>query len=139
MKCVVDASIAVKWYVPEIHSTEAERLLDRANELHAPDLIVPEVGSIIWKKFRRGELTERQGRMIVAAFLDVPVLKYPTTSLLKPAFEGAVRTALTVYDWTYLALALSLDCQMVTADQKFYKTLRGGPLAASLLWIADIH
>ena len=37
MKCVVDASVAVKWYVPEIHSARAERLLDQANELHAPD------------------------------------------------------------------------------------------------------
>lgn len=138
MKCVVDASVAVKWYVPEIHSAQAERLLDQANELHAPDLIVPEVGSILWKKFRRGELTERQGRMIVEAFLIVSVLKHPTTPLLKPAFEGALRAAQTVYDWTYLALAVSLNCQMVTADEKFYKTLLGGPLAANLLWVADI-
>lgn len=138
MKCVVDASVAVKWYVPEIHSAQAERLLDQANELHAPDLIVPEVGSILWKKIRRGELTERQGRMIVEAFLIVSVLKHPTTPLLKPAFEGALRAAQTVYDWTYLALAVSLNCQMVTADEKFYKTLLGGPLAANLLWVADI-
>ena len=138
MKCVVDASIAVKWYVPEIHSAEAERLLDQANELHAPDLIVPEVGSILRKKIRRGELTEKQGGTIVEAFLGVSVLKHPTTPLLKPVFEGALRTAQTVYDWTYLALALSLDCQMVTADEKFYKALLGGPLAASLLWVADI-
>ena len=100
--------------------------------------IVPEVGSILWKKIRRGELTERQGRMIVEAFLIVSVLKHPTTPLLKPAFEGALRAAQTVYDWTYLALAVSLNCQMVTADEKFYRTLLGGPLAANLLWVADI-
>jgi predicted nucleic acid-binding protein len=138
MKYVVDASIAVKWYVPEIHSPEAERLLDQANELRAPDLIVPEVGNIIWKKIRRGELTEKQGGMIVEAFLDVSIQKHPTAPLLEPAFDGALRTDQTVYDWTYLALALSLECQMVTADERFYKALFGGPLAASLLWVADV-
>ena len=138
MRYVVDASIAVKWYVPEVHSAKAERLLDPANDLHAPDLIVPEVGNIIWKKIGRGELTEKEGGMIVAAFLGVSVVKHPMTPLLKPAFEGASRTARTVYDWTYFALALSLGCRMVTADEKFFKALRGGSLGTNLLWVADI-
>lgn len=138
MKCVVDASVAVKWYVPEVHSEAAERLLDRRNELHAPDLIVPEVGNIVWKKIGRGELTARQGNMIVEAFLEVSLLKHPAAPLLVPAFEGAQRTAQTVYDWMYLALALALDCRMVTADRRFHDALRGGPLAPNLLWVADI-
>ena len=41
MNYVVDASVAVKWYVPEDNSDDAERLLDPANELHAPELIAP--------------------------------------------------------------------------------------------------
>jgi len=138
MNYVVDASVAVKWYVPEDNSDDAERLLDPANELHAPELIAPEFGNIVWKKIRRGELAEKKGREIIEAFLSVPMLKYPTTSLLDVAFAGALQTAQTVYDWTYLALAVSLNCQMVMADEKFYKALQHGPLAKHLVWVADV-
>jgi predicted nucleic acid-binding protein len=138
MKYVVDASVAVKWYVPEVHSMEAERLLDPANELHAPDLIVPEFGSILWKKIGRGELTAAQARKIIEAFIGVPMFKYPASPLLEAAFAGALQTAQTVYDWTYLALAVTLDCQMVTADEKFYLALRGGALVKHLCRVADI-
>src|SRR5262245_27783673 len=109
MKYVVDASVAVKWYVPEIYSVEAERLLDPAHDLHAPDLIIPEFGNILWKKSGRGELTAAQARKIIEAFIEVPMLKYPASTLLGAAFAGAVQTGQTVYDWTYLALAVSLD------------------------------
>ena len=53
MKVVVDASVAAKWFLPEIHSDAAARLLDPAIALYAPDLIVPEFGNILWKKIRR--------------------------------------------------------------------------------------
>jgi predicted nucleic acid-binding protein len=60
---VIDASVVVKWHVTEIHSVEALRLLrDNAPALHAPDLVFPEVGNILWKKVRRGDLTDEQVR-----------------------------------------------------------------------------
>jgi len=139
MKYVVDASVAVKWYVPEIHSAAAERLLDGANDLHAPDLIVPEFGNILWKKVGRGELTAVQARRIIEAFSDVPIFKYPASPLLEAAFAGAVKSAQTVYDWTYLALAVWLDCQVVTADEKFYLALGNGAIAKHVCWVADIQ
>lgn len=138
MRYVVDASIAVKWYVPEIHSVEAERLLDTSHDLHVPDLIIPEFGNIIWKKIGRGELTVQQGRKIIDAFIEVPFSKYPASPLLKPALEGAARSGQTVYDWMYLALAVALDCAMVTADDKFYQALSSGTLARHLCWVTDL-
>lgn len=138
MILVADASVAVKWYVPEIHAEAAARLLDPAHELHAPDLILPEFGNIIWKKVRRGEVTVNKGREIMRAFLAVPVLKHPATPLLEPAFEIAHGAAQTVYDCTYLALAVALGCQMVTADEKFYQAPKVRSLARFLLWVEDI-
>ncbi len=44
----------------------------------------------------------------------------------------------TGYDWTYLALALSLGYEFVTADQRFYKALEKPRLKKYLLWIEDI-
>jgi hypothetical protein len=60
-----------------------------------------------------------------------------TFPLLEAAFAGAVISGQMVYDWTYLALAVGLDCQMVTADEKFFQALGGGAIAKYLGWVAD--
>jgi len=40
-KFVVDASVAMKWFIPEVHSAAAERLLHSRFDVSAPDLIRP--------------------------------------------------------------------------------------------------
>ena len=46
---VVDASVAVKWFVPEIYSA-ALRLLDARVRRHIPVLLHAEASQTIWKK-----------------------------------------------------------------------------------------
>jgi predicted nucleic acid-binding protein len=43
---VLDANIAVKWFVPEIHSDAARRLLATNHTFLVPDFFFPEVGNI---------------------------------------------------------------------------------------------
>jgi len=52
---------------------------------------------------------------------------------LESDFNIAVATGRTVYDSIYLALATALGCKLVTADQRLYKALQGGPFAADVL------
>ena len=138
MIVVVDASVAVKWYVNEIHTLEAEKLLDGSYVLHAPELILPEFGSIIWKKLRRNDLTEREANQIIDAFRSQNITMHGHTSLFKAAFNGAQISGQTVYDWSYLALAVSLSCGFVTADERFYKALKTTTLKKNLIWIGDL-
>jgi predicted nucleic acid-binding protein len=138
MKRVVDASVAIKWYVPEIYEQEASRMQKSGDELHAPELILPEFGNIVWKKVARREITEKEGQRIVSEFSKVKLILHPHASITKSAFTGAMMTNQTVYDWTYLALALSLGCQFVTADERFYKALKTTKLKKHLLWVGDI-
>ena len=70
---VVDASVVIKWFVPEIHSDAARRLMSGPHEYFSPDLLFPEVGNVIWKKVRRGELTADQGERLAAAISTVAV------------------------------------------------------------------
>ena len=49
--CVVDASVAIKWFVREALHEEALRLVDNPDAMQAPDLLVVEVTNIAWKKF----------------------------------------------------------------------------------------
>ena len=85
---VVDASVAVKWFVPEALSDEAVSFLDSPRELLAPDLLYPEAGNILWKKVGRGEIEARDARDILAALVRVPLSVVPSSTLVEALREG---------------------------------------------------
>ena len=138
MRYVVDASVAVKWYVPEIYEQEAATVLKGRHELHVPELILPEFSNIIWKKVRRGELAAAEGSKIVNAFTRKNWTLHSHRQTLRSAYAGADATGQTVYDWTYLALAISLSCEFVTADERFYNALTITAFNANIKWIGDL-
>ncbi len=135
---VVDSSVAAKWFFPEPYSDEALALLDDRHELHAPDLLLMEVDSVVCKRIRAREITARMGREIRDALRRAPVRLYPSEPLLDPAFELAVATRQSIYDCVFLALALLLHGQMVTADRRFPDALRGERFADNVCWVADV-
>jgi predicted nucleic acid-binding protein len=135
---VVDASIAVKWVVPEDHSTGARRFLTAQFRRKVPILLLTEVGQTIWKKvYQRGEIAADDGREILRDLIVTPLVLHPVGPLVEPAFDIALATGRTVYDSIYLALATALSCKMVTADQKFYNALQSTPFAGDVLSVAD--
>jgi predicted nucleic acid-binding protein len=138
---VVDAGVAIKWYVPEVHEAEAKRLLDPAYTLHVPELFFPEFGNIVWKKARLlkvPEITVDEGRDILRLVLGVDLKVHPMAPLLEPAYDIAVGPeGATVYDCCYLVLAKLLGCRLVTADRAFHDALKAGPPGGHLLWVAD--
>jgi len=135
---VVDASVAIKWYVPEVHSENAACLLDETHELIAPDLLLPEFGNILWKKIQRRQITVETSQQILQEFKAVRLQIYPSAPLLDNAVELAIALGQTVYDCFYLALAVTQQCQMVTADEKFYNALQTSNYANNLLWVENI-
>ncbi|HEY3488720.1 MAG TPA: type II toxin-antitoxin system VapC family toxin [Candidatus Deferrimicrobiaceae bacterium] len=135
---VVDASVAVKWFVPEIHAGSALRLLREGTGLHAPELIQAEFGNILWKKCRAGELDGKTAGEILVGFRRAPLAIHPYGSCLHTAWEIARRYDRTFYDSLYLALAMAEKAPMVTADRKFFDALAGTPAAKHLRWIEDV-
>ena len=136
---IVDASVAIKWFVPEIHSTEASRLLSAGRELLAPDLLPAEFGNILWKKTRRGEIQAPKAVEIIRALTEVPIYFTPASELLESAYLLATKFERTVYDSLYLALALAEECPMVTADGRLVRSLAGTSLAKSTVWVEDLE
>ena len=66
---VVDASVAAKWFLPEVHSDDALRLLDTPSRLLVPDLLYPEVGNTLWKRVGKKELSVEQAVEIIEALM----------------------------------------------------------------------
>ena len=127
---VVDASLIVKWFVPEIHSDAARKWLHASHDYLAPDLVFPEASNAIWKKVRRGELTPRDGQKLVKDISVVGVEAVSMRSLASDAFALAAAAGLTVYDATYLTLAVRLETQVVTGDERFARMRADLPLLA---------
>jgi predicted nucleic acid-binding protein len=132
---VVDANVVSKWFVPERLSEEAARLLDGTHELASPDLLWPEVGNVVWKKARAGEISSQEARRIVGALDALPLIVVPSRVVLEGALDIALRTGRSVYDGVYVALAVALECRLATADERLVNALSGGPLARNVAWI----
>jgi predicted nucleic acid-binding protein len=135
---VVDASIAIKWFVDEVHAEAARRLLADDYVFYAPDLLWPECGNILWKKVQRRELTSQEARVIREGLEFQPFHIFPSRTLLEPALEIALDTGRTVYDSYYLALAMLTDSQLATADQRLFNALSQTDYAPHLVWVSAL-
>jgi predicted nucleic acid-binding protein len=127
---VVDASLVVKWLVPEVHSEAARRWLEVSHDYIAPDLVFPEAGNAIWKKIRRRELHQQEGQRLVADMSAIGVEAVSMRALLPDAHALAVATGVTVYDAMYLTLAVRLETQVITADDRFVRRIAEHALLA---------
>lgn len=141
MDLVLDASVAIKWYVPEVLATEARRFMTAGFSMHVPSFFHAECGNTIWKKVvQRRELDHEIGREILEELLIYPKEVHEAEGLVLVAYDVSLTvgsTKLALYDFIYLALAISLDCRLVTADRVFFDALDGSPYATRLLWVAD--
>jgi predicted nucleic acid-binding protein len=89
MTVVVDASVAVKWFINENGRERALRVLDTTDR-HAPDLIVAEVGNVTWKKTILGEITQAQARFICASLRRYFAVLHPSEALIDRAIAIAL-------------------------------------------------
>ncbi|UVT14633.1 MAG: type II toxin-antitoxin system VapC family toxin [Nitrospira sp.] len=135
---VLDASVVVKWFIPEAHSEGALRLKGRDARLHAPAVLTLELGNVLVKKRRRDELTRAEAEDIWNAFRQVPIRRHADDTLVLAAFDLAQQTRTALYDNLYLALGVELDIPFVTADRKFYQALQATPYRHKINWIEDL-
>ena len=135
---VIDASVAIKWYLPEIHDAPAKCLLTGNQELLVPDLIFSEVGNILWKRVRAGQMSAEEALEILKSFDALGLTVITSSSLILSALTIACQTQRTVYDSLYLALAVRKKSVMITADERFYNALQTSHLAPFIVWVENI-
>jgi predicted nucleic acid-binding protein len=122
---VVDASVAVKWFVEEPGTADAVGLLNGPDPVIAPDLVVAEVANVVWKHLMRGDLKREQIAHVPGALPKMFAELWPTVWLASRAFEIASELRHPVYDCFYLALAEGEEATLVTADRRLIGRLAG--------------
>ena len=141
-RAVVDASLATKWLVTEVHSDTALALARSwaADGVAptAPYLMPVEVSNALHRRVVRGELSLVRAGHLLETLLASGIDLVETPSIHSRALELASQFSQgAVYDAHYLALADTLGCDLWTADEKFYRA--AGPVAGNVRWIGDLN
>lgn len=121
---VVDASAAVKLFLPEALSENAERLFEaRQREIHVPDLLYAECANVLWRASRQLRLSSATVLGHIEDLLAMELSRVPTSSLAAQALRIALAHDISVYDGCYVAAASELRLPLVTADEKLVRKL----------------
>jgi predicted nucleic acid-binding protein len=124
MTLVIDANVAVKWFVDQEDSDRAIGVIALGDVMLAPDLIVAEVGNALWMHAKDKDISLDRA---VTSMSDLPRLIDEIVSSVGLS-DSALRLAMvlnhSVYGCFYAALALDRRATFITADRRFAEKLR---------------
>ncbi|PWB78760.1 MAG: hypothetical protein C3F08_08180 [Candidatus Methylomirabilota bacterium] len=134
---VLDTSVVFKWcrqpseepLVPQA-LVLLDQYLNGEIEIHVPDLLFYELGNTIKQKndLLQGN-AETILRDVFALGLTVHTLE---STVATSTLRMALRYDVTFYDVTFVALAESIRCNLITADRKLHQKLRTLPFVRFL-------
>jgi predicted nucleic acid-binding protein len=130
LACVVDASVAIKLFVPEPLSERADALFahlaaDPPGQISVPELFYIECANILWKHTRRSNYPIQASRKALTDLGTLALNRFTMAALMAPAFNLAAQQSITAYDASYLVLARQLSVPFVTADQRLAHAMAG--------------
>jgi predicted nucleic acid-binding protein len=138
-RLVIDASVAIKWFVTEPFSNQARQVLTAYEEghvvLHAPDILISEFANTIWKKQLFQGLTAPDAKEILAAFRKLEFTLTSGLSLVEDAYQLAITNRRSFYDSLYLALSIRQNCNLVTADERLVNAVSASH--SQVVWIPN--
>lgn len=109
---MVDASAGLSAL---LNAGPARRALAQ-EQLHVPHLVDPEVGSGLRRLVRARQLDPDSGWAALDTWRRLGMTRYPVFALLDRMW--ALRDNLSAYDASYVALAETLGCALLTADRR---------------------
>jgi len=118
---VLDASLALTWFFEDEATPETDRLLDRVSHEGAvvPALWRLELGNVLLQAERRGRISAANVERGLALVGGLPISVDPET--ISRAWRDTLALArterLTVYDASYLELAIRRRIPLLTLDK----------------------
>lgn len=118
---VVDTSVLIQRFIRELYTAEAGVLLARmvqGDSLYVPEFCLSECVNVFWKKVRFQGLPPTEAEQFINELLALPLQIVSVKNLLPRAFEIGLAHQLAIYDSLYIALALNLNCPLITVDDR---------------------
>jgi predicted nucleic acid-binding protein len=126
---IVDASLAIKWVLNEPY---ADKALAIAGEWAtagirpvAPCLLLIEATNVLHRRVVKGHISSSQAMQLLAGFLNMGIEVRESPQIHLRALELAEELQMpAVYDTHYLALADIMECDLWTADERFFNSVK---------------
>lgn len=134
---VVDASAAIRWFMPADPGGKFYGLPRTPAALVAPDLFIAEIRSAALRYVRRKELTRDAAAAMVETIDRLMAGYVPLEELRDAAWTTALAYDHSPYHCFYVELARSMGTYMVTADDHLIRKFAGSPLAGHIVDLAD--
>jgi predicted nucleic acid-binding protein len=113
---VVDASVVIVALADDARDGDCARARLRGERLSAPELLDPEVASVLRRQVRRGEIDTRRAARALDDLAVLPLQRAPHRPLISRCWQ--LRENVTVYDAAYVALAEALGVTLLTGDRR---------------------
>lgn len=131
LKCVVDASVGVKQFIPDPLSFKATllfaHLVNPHSEVYVPDLFYIEVANTLWKYIRAGQITAEKAQADLTTLNAFPLRVISTANLMAQAVTVGLAHGISAYDACYVSLAQQVSAPLLTLDRRLVNTLTNSP------------
>jgi predicted nucleic acid-binding protein len=134
---VIDASVAVKWFVSEEASDKADEVSASSYTLLAPRLILIEVANALARKAAQKLITPLEAVEYVRTLPQFLSGLVDVDELIEPALQNACSRRHPIYDFIYIETARRRDTKVLTADQKLIAKVKGTDLAKFVVSLSD--
>jgi predicted nucleic acid-binding protein len=111
---VVDASVLANAIGDDGSDGATARSALSGNDLSVPDLVDVEVVSVLRRRWLDKTMSAKRFASAVADLGTLPADRYPVLAFMPRAYE--LRSNVSAYNATYVALAEQLGCALITAD-----------------------
>ncbi len=140
-RVLVDASLAVKWVLTEVHSAEAVHLLTEWEQLQVrrlvPSWFMAEITNVFYKGVRRQTLTIPAARLAVRRISQAVIPRPVGARVAERAIELADLLGLSAtYDAHYLCLAEREACEFWTADERLWNSVN--TILPRVRWVGHV-
>ena len=130
MSLVVDASVAVRWFVRGPGRERANASVQSGEPLIAPELVIAEMANAAWTGTTFHNMSMDTATDMVREATRFFSELVPSASLKNRAFAIALELRNPVYDCFYLALAEARNLTVVTADARLLRRCASSQFAS---------
>lgn len=120
---VVDASAVVDLLLGTDRAADVRRGLSTTSGVHAPELLDPEVISVVRRWTHRGWVSPEVGARAVGELGELAIVRHGHAGLRERVWQ--LRYRCSAHDACYVALAESLGAALLTTDDRLRRAVHG--------------
>jgi predicted nucleic acid-binding protein len=118
---VVDSSAVIEVLLrSQVGIKVEEEIFSPFENLCAPHLIDLEIVQVLRRYCNSGDMSPERAQNAIEDFEDMPITRYPHDIFLHRIWE--LRSNITAYDASYIALAEALPAPLITCDKRLAST-----------------